>query len=178
MKAFSFVATMILCARPGPSDASQEIQFDAATAFMVPAPLPGFGVTYVYSPTQRFALDVGAEWRFVSNGPQFSIVPRFVLGGETDRFMAGAGIQAGWIDAQGGGQKFFRGSGATYSVRADLVGYEHRFASGVSLSVSAGVAVGLAGARFCVIECRPGEEDRDWRGAVLPQGRLSIGRWF
>jgi hypothetical protein len=62
----------------------------------------------------------------------------------------------------------------------DLIGYEHRFASGLSVGFALGATIGLWGGRVCPYidgSCAQ-DELEDVRGHWSPQTRLKIAYWF
>jgi hypothetical protein len=138
------------------------------------------GLTYSYAPLDRLTIESGLGYGF--SGLQLSVMPKLVLGTARDRFVAGAGLALA-LPRTGGsptsaGEPFIDSDTALW-LNVDAVGYEHRFANGLSLGLAAGVTVGLVGGRICVIDCF---DRRDWDKEVAglwgPQGRISVGYWF
>jgi hypothetical protein len=131
------------------------------------------GVSYGYAPVSFLQLEAGVGYGL--SGVQLSLMPRLALGSASDRFLVGAGLSAG-LQEQDPGQ------GPMVWLNADLLGYEHRFRFGLSISVGVGLTVLVGGdTKQCPglpIDCSPQDRTEDGRGSVYPQGRLGVGWWF
>jgi hypothetical protein len=128
----------------------------------------GFGgPTLTYSPAPLFQLEAGMGFGPV--GADLSLMPKLAFGTAQDRVVTGAGLSV------------TTGSRDAHPVlwfNFDMVGYEHRYASGLSLSASAGLTLALAG-RGCFVDCGdPSFRDADAKGVWAPQGRVGVGYWF
>ena len=124
------------------------------------------GLTYTIAPVPWLRLEVGGGLGI--SGTQLCAMPKVALSGPRDRFVAGAGMS--WSNGQDA-------HGAEWSVpwvNLDALGYEHRFASSVSLSVAAGLTTPLARFHYDVTEL--GNTVKP--GTLFPQFRAGIGYWF
>ena len=95
---------------------------------------------------------------------------RFDFGTEGDHFIPGVALVAAL--ALSGTER-----GLPLWLDVDLIGYEHRFASGLVLMGSLGVSVGLGGGSYC-IDCSGSDDYGTVAGIVVPQGRIGIGKAF
>lgn len=127
----------------------------------------GFGgINYIYAPVEAFNLEAGVGFGF--SGFQLSVMPKIAAGSRANRYVGGVGLSLALpLD---------NSTIATPALwlNVDLAGYEHRFDSGLSLSVALGLTVGLAGGEHTFFD----RTESAVTGLLLPQGRLSVGYWF
>ena len=134
--------------------------------------LGGLTVTREVGRCVRIELGVGYGF----TGWQLSVMPQ--LTGDHGRgvhfFVMGVGLSISFPDQP------YEVTGNPVWLNLDLIGYERRFASGLSLGFVLGATIGLGGGRLCAsIEAGCGEEQfHDVRGVWSPQTRLKIGYWF
>jgi hypothetical protein len=123
----------------------------------------GFGgLSYAIVPTRHLEIEAGIGYGFT--GVQYSGMVRLREGTARNQFILGAG--SSYATGQAGGSILW----------GNLeMGYEHRFASGLSIAIVGGATVALSGTEragcwFCF--------DEDDAGVVLPQARTMLGYWF
>lgn len=126
------------------------------------------GATLTYAPIAWLHVEGGVGIGFT--GLQLSTMGKLSFGSRSDRYVGGIGLSLAphHVDAHGG-------SFVVPWFNLDAIGYEHRFPSGWSVTLIAGLTVALA--KYHADYLPEVGEDVD-RGTVYPQGRIEIGRWF
>ncbi len=136
----------------------------------------GFGgASLLHRTSAHTAIELGADYG--QTGVRAFFMPHLVFGTAAHRFSTGLGASI----ATPAGQPFERLRGNVLWLDADLLGYEHALRSGLSVSVSAGVAVSLAGAEHvdrCGRDCSSGGQKLEDGTLVLPAFHAGIGYWF
>ncbi len=137
----------------------------------------GFGgASLLHRTSVHTAIELGADYG--QTGVRGFAMPHLVFGTEAHRISTGLGLSL----ATPAGQPFERLRGNVLWLDAEILGYEHALRSGLSVSVSAGVAVSLSGAEHvdrCGRDCSwsSGQQLEDGT-LILPSFRAGIGYWF
>ncbi len=136
----------------------------------------GFGgASLLHRTSARTAVELGADYG--QTGVRGFFMPHLVFGTESHRVSTGLGLSL----ATPAGQPFERLRGNVLWLDAELLGYEHLLRSGLSVSVSAGVAVSLSGAEHvdrCGRDCSWSGQQLEDGTLILPSFRAGIGYWF
>jgi len=129
------------------------------------------GVTLTQELGDHFRVEAGGG--FGVSGWQLSLMPKLVLGSGRDRYVAGAGVSIAFpTDSRSA-------TGRPIWLNVDVLGYEHRFDSGLALSAALGLTGGLGGGQLCVPSdgCEP-QLLHDVTTYWGPQTRIGVAYWF
>ncbi len=129
------------------------------------------GLTLTRAVGHFIRLEVGGGYGV--SGYQLSLMPKIALGAPNDHFVAGAGVSVAFpTDSR-------LSSGHPVWLNLDLVGFEHRFDSGIALSTAAGLSGGLGGGKLCFPPdgCEP-EFQEPVTHFWFPQVRAGLAYWF
>ena len=132
------------------------------------------GLTYAYSFPSHAEIEAGIGLGIM--GVQLSLMPRILLGSGSHFFTLGLGVS----DAIATSRSFYQTNAAW--LNSELAGYEYRGDSGLTLSISAGIKVGLGGGKhksICFTNCTEEDDEiKDIAGKFGPQARLGFGYRF
>ncbi len=167
------VAALLLGAvRPARAERDTAIGIDNGFASAVGI----FGVTLTRAVGDNFRLEAGTG--IGATGFQLSLMPQFVTGEGRNHFVAGAGVAVALPIND------HTTEGHPIWLNLDALGYEHRFASGFSVSFALGITIGLGGGRYCRFSfdsdgvCDRPADKENVRGLWTPQGRFQLAYWF
>lgn len=138
--------------------------------------LPTVGLAFTYAATSFLWLEAAAEGSGWLGGKTW-MEAKLVLGSGQTRFLTGAGPEVDFLNGWTLRDQSRRGS-PRLSIRADSLGFQHRFSNGVSLTGVLGITIGLAGDEYCPgIECHPDPYyyDTQWTGALFPHAQFGAG---
>lgn len=171
-----FAATLLTLSLLGAPEALLEGPATRVQADVGLSSAMGFaGASLLHRTSEHSALELGAGYG--QTGVRAFLMPHLVFGTASHRFSTGLGASI----ATPAGQPFERLRGNVVWLDADVLGYEHALRSGLSVSVSAGVAVSLSGSEHvdrCGRDCSWSGQKLEDGTLVLPAFRAGIGYWF